>query len=134
MKGKYDDIISLSRPVSATRVKMSAWDRAAQFSPFAALTGYEAAVTEAGRLTDAREEASDSRSAELDQVLRSVLEVLEEGPRVRLIRFIPDKSKVGGRYTTQIHRIRKVDLHCREFYTEDGLRIPMDDIWEMELL
>ena len=117
MSGKYDDIIGLSRPVSPNRVKMSNYDRAAQFSPFAALTGYEEAVTEAARLTDLREETSDNRSAELNRVLREILEHLEEIPQVRVTRFLPDRTKAGGSYETGCFRIRKVDLYRRELWT-----------------
>ena len=134
MNGKYDDIMGLSRPVSPNRAQMSNYDRAAQFSPFSALTGYEEAVTEAGRLTDPREETSDNRSAELNRVLCEILEHLEDVPLVRVTRFLPDSTKAGGSYETGCFRIRKVDLYRRELWTEAGGRLPMDDIWEMEML
>lgn len=132
MSGQYDDIIHLSRPVSATRARMSAWDRAAQFSPYAALTGYEAAILETGRLTDHREECSDNRSAELDRVLHEIVEVLDSCPKIRIVLFVPDDTKAGGAYVTKICRVRKVDLYRRELWTVAGERIPMDDIWELE--
>lgn len=134
MSGTYDDILHLPHPVSATRSRMSAWDRAAQFSPFAALTGYEDAIAETGRLTDAREETSESRSAELDLVLHEILEVLDTYPKVCVTRFIPDCAKEGGCYITRTYKMWKIDLYRRELLTTDGIRIPMDDIWELELL
>lgn len=134
MSGKYDDIIALPHHVSATRARMSAWDRAAQFSPFAALTGYEDAIEETGRLTDAREEASESRKEDLDRVLHEIMDVLDTGPRVRVTRFVEDQSKDGGAYVTGEHRLQKVDLYRRELLTAAGERIPMDDIWSIELM
>ena len=134
MSGKYDDIMHLSRPVSANRPRMSAIDRAAQFSPFAALTGYEEAIEETGRLTDSREERSDTRSMELDRKFHEMLEVLDAYPWVRITRFLSDPSKDGGAYVTSVHQIRKVDLHRREIWTNTGDRIPMDDVWELELM
>lgn len=134
MSGKYDDIIRLSRPVSPQRAKMSNWDRAAQFSPYAALTGYDAAIRETGRLTDDWIEISDNRSGELNRTLNALLESLEDHPRVRITRFVADLSKAGGKYVTGIYRIRKADLYNRELWTDGEERIPMDDIWEMELI
>ena len=134
MSGKYDDIIRLSRPVSPNRPKMSSWDRAAQFSPYAALTGYDAAIRETGRLTDDWIEISDNRSGELNRSFSDLLEVLEDRPTVRITRFVADLSKAGGKYVTGLYRIRKADLYNRELWTDGGERIPMDDIWEMELI
>lgn len=132
MSGKYDDIIHLPHHVSANRARMSDWDRAAQFSPFAALTGYEEAIVETGRLTDVREEISETRKEELDRVIHGLLEILDTAPRVRLTYFIPDLSKEGGSYVTREHTLRKVDLYRRELWSTDGERIPMDDIWSIE--
>lgn len=134
MSGKYDDIIHLTRPVSGTRAKMSATDRAAQFSPFAALTGYEDAIQETGRRTDHRAEISDSRNAELNARLLELLDALEECPKVKITRFLADARKEGGAYVTGVHRIRKIDPYRRELWTTEGERIPMDDIWELELI
>lgn len=133
MSGKYDDILRLSRPVSPNRAKMSNRDRAAQFSPYAALTGYDAAIRETGRLTDDRMELSENRSGELDRSFHDLLEMMEDRPRVRITRFIADLSKAGGKYVTGIYRIRKMDLYSRELWTEEGERFSMDDIWEMEI-
>lgn len=134
MSGNYDDIIHLSRPVSPNRPRMSAIDRAAQFSPFAALTGYEEAIEETGRLTDIRIDHSEDRNAKLDHTIHRILDVLDTHPNVRITRFMADPTKDGGAYISQIHQIRKVDLHRRELWTKTGERIPMDDIWEMELI
>lgn len=134
MSGKYDDIIHLPRPISTTRAKMSPVDRAAQFSPFAALTGYDDAILETGRLTEHREEISECRHAELNDVLQQLLDQLDSHPLVRITRFQSDRRKEGGAYITEVHRIRKIDPYHREIWTTEGFAIPMDDIWEMEQL
>ena len=92
MSGKYDDIIHLSRPVSPIRAKMSQLDRAAQFSPYAALTGYDAAIRETGRLTEDWIEISDNRNGELDRAFHTLLEHLKDRPQVRITRFVADLS------------------------------------------
>ena len=93
---KYDDIIRLSRPVSEKHPRMSMTDRAAQFSPFAALTGYDAAVQETARRTDARIELDEDAKEEIDRRLRE----LQPGEPVTVTYFRPDDRKVGGAYLT----------------------------------
>lgn len=134
MSGKYDDIIHLSRPVSTRHTPMSRYDRAAQFSPFAALTGYDAAILETARLTDARMEPSEHRRLVLDENIRLVMERLETQPELRITYFVPDLTKSGGSYVTEQHRIKKVDLYQRILLTAVGDVIPMDNIWELEIL
>ena len=94
MSGAYDDIIHLPHHVSQTRPRMSAADRAAQFSPFAALTGYGAAVTEAGRLTDQRIELTESEKETLNERLLLLREQLAEPPEVTITYFQPDEKKM----------------------------------------
>ena len=93
---KYDDIIRLSRPVSEKHPRMSMTDRAAQFSPFAALTGYDAAVQETARRTDARIELDEDAKEEIDRRLRQ----LQPGEPVTVTYFRPDDRKAGGAYLT----------------------------------
>ncbi len=134
MSGKYDDIIGLPHHVSPRRARMSMTDRAAQFSPFAALTGYEALIDETARLTDERQELSEHRKMVLDEALTRILDRAGECPRVRLTRFRADLTKEGGTYLTQEVRIKKVDLYARTVTTTDGLTISMDDLWELEAI
>ena len=134
MSGKYDDILHLPHPVSRRHARMSVGDRAAQFSPFAALTGYEEAIEETGRLTQSRREISETRRGELDRVLQEVLNMLENRPMIRVLRFVEDYSKEGGAYVSGTHRIVKADLYRRELICADGLHLPLEDLWEMELL
>ena len=134
MSGKYDDIIHRDHHVSSTRARMPMQVRAAQFSPFAALTGYEEAIQETGRLTDARIEPSEDRTGDLNAVFRQLLEQLDRHPRIRVTYFQQDLFKFGGAYVTETHSVVKADLYARILLTENGEKIPMDDIWELEIV
>lgn len=125
---KYDDIIGLEHHVSKTHPHMSVADRAAQFAPFAALTGYEGVIDEAGRLTQQRFHADEDRLAELDDALRAVL---AQGGAVKLVYFAEDDRKEGGSYRTIVGRIRKVDEVGRRLIMEDGIAISTDCIIEL---
>ncbi|HIZ63569.1 MAG TPA: hypothetical protein H9670_03240 [Firmicutes bacterium] len=125
---KYDDIIGLEHHVSKTHPHMSVADRAAQFAPFAALTGYEEVIDEAGRLTQQRIQVDEGRLAELDDALRAVL---AQGGAVKLVYFAEDDRKEGGSYRTIVGRIRKVDEVGRRLIMEDGTAISTDCIIEL---
>ena len=125
---KYDDIIGLEHHVSKTHPHMSVADRAAQFAPFAALTGYEEVIAEAGRRTQQRIQADEGRLAELDDALRAVL---AQGGAVKLVYFAEDDRKEGGSYRTIVGRIRKVDEVGRRLIMEDGTAISTDCIIEL---
>ena len=98
--GKYDDIINLPNPTPTCRPRMSALDRAAQFAPFAALTGYEAVVEESARLTDEKKEISEDMKAVIDAKIQILSELLDEDPVVTITYFSPDTKKAGGAYVT----------------------------------
>lgn len=132
MKGPYDDIINLPRHVSSKRKKMSKLDRAAQFAPFAALTGHEEAVKESARLTEKRVELGEHAKQALNQKLRIVIERLEDLPQVSIRYFIPDANKAGGQYVTVTGSIKKVDEYQRIFIMTDGVKIPIEEVVEME--
>lgn len=134
MSGKYDAILHLPHHVSATRARMSMTDRAAQFSPFAALTGYEAAIQETGRLTDQRIELSEYQKALLDETVRRIMDRLPEPTVVQMTWFVPDTRKSGGAYRTELCTIKKADLYRRSLLLADGTVIPMDEIYDMTLL
>ena len=97
---QYNDIIDLPHHISTTRPRMSMLDRAAQFSPFAALTGYDAAIKETGRLTGQRIELTEECRAVLDRKQQVLLENLAEHPEVSVTYFVPDERKSGGAYVT----------------------------------
>lgn len=132
MSGSYDDIIDLPHHVSSTRPRMSAHDRAAQFSSFAALRGYEAAVSEAGRLTDARIELDMSQKELLSQRLLLILEQADEHPQVSLTYFVPDTKKSGGSYVTVTGSIKRFDEYEHILIMSDGQRIGISDIYSVE--
>lgn len=127
--GAYDDIISLPRPSSARHPPMLMGDRAAQFSPFAALTGHGAAIEEAARLTDQKIELTEDEKAVLDQKLRLLLETGAEG---RFTWFLPDAKKEGGAYTGAVGRIKRIDPLAGQIVLTGGTTIPMEDILEIE--
>ena len=129
---KYDDIIHLSRPASR-RGKMTDYDRAAQFSPFAALTGFEAAIEETGRLTDSRIELDEDEKQRLDGQMQKVLEVLPTHPEVKIIWFRRDERKSGGAYVETSGYVKKVDPVQGILCLTDGRKIPLEEIFSIIL-
>lgn len=128
---EYDDIIDLPHHVSATRSRMSMIDRAAQFSPFAALTGYDAAIKETGRLTDERIELSEESRAALDRKQQFLMDNLADCPEVSVTYFVPDERKSGGAYVTITSQVKKVDEFERLLILTDGTKIPLDEIQDL---
>ena len=129
---KYDDIIDLPHHVSATRPRMSMIDRAAQFSPFAALTGYDAAIKETGRLTDERIELSEESRAALDIKQQLLMDNLADRPVVSVTYFVPDERKSGGAYVTVTGQVKKIDEFARLLILTDGVKIPLDEVLDLE--
>ena len=125
----YADIIDRPRPKSPTRPHMSNYDRAAQFSPFAALTGYEAAVEETARLTDEKIELTEDQKYLLDEKLRMAI---ERGGNVRITYFISDRKKAGGAYEFATGQVKEVDTLEHSIVLTDKRRIPLDDLWDIE--
>ena len=131
---RYDDIIHLSRPVSKKRSPMSNFDRAAQFSPFAALTGYDAVIAETGRLTDTQIELDEGGKALLDEKLQILREHLAECPAVRLTVFCPDYRKSGGAYETIVGSLKKIDPVSRSLVLTGGEVVSIDRVYGIECL
>lgn len=129
---RYDDIINLPHHVSATHPQMSRQDRAAQFAPFAALSGHGEAIRETARLTQRREELDENRMQELDQRLRQLQKRLPQRPRIRVTYFVPDEKKCGGAYVTVSGVLKQIDIYKRMLMMETGALIPMDEIYEIE--
>ena len=130
--GNYDDIISLPHHESAKHPKMPALDRAAQFMPFAALTGHNAAVMETERLTDSRMELDEMKKEELNEHLQFIKEQLLQKPQISITYFLPDTQKNGGAYLTITGTVRKIEQTRHQVIMENGTVIPMDDIFEIE--
>lgn len=129
---RYDDIINLPRHRSRTRPPMSRSNRAAQFSPFAALTGYEEAVKETARLTDKPIELDETVKTKLDEKLRLIKEQLSNDPEIIITFFQPDDKKSGGSYLTIRGIIKKIDYYERAVLMKDGTRIEIDEIVDIE--
>ena len=127
----YDDIINLSRPQYNDLPPMSIHDRAAQFSPFAALVGYDAAVEETARLTDSRREMEEDEINELNRQLSELNKRLSERPRIRVTYFIRDRKKEGGRYAAKIGNARTIDQAENRIIFTDGESVPVKDMYSV---
>ena len=132
MSGPYDDMIDLPHPTSKKHPRMSIRDRAAIFSPFAALSGHGAAIAETARLTDRRMELDEDTKAELDQRQAVLLEHIKEQPEVTVTWFQPDDWKDGGAYLTVTGRLKKIDEVERILSLQDVTSIPLEDVVGLE--
>lgn len=131
MKHPYDDIIDLPHHVSERHPQMSMYNRAAQFAPFAALTGHDAAITEAARLTDAELELSESDAEVLNRKL-AYLQSLDEKPTISVTYFVPDDRKKGGSYHTTSGIIKRIESDEGVLQFEDGTGIPVIRIKDID--
>lgn len=131
MTGPYDDIINLPHHVSKTRPRMPVADRAAQFAPFAALTGYEAAVKETARQTGKRLELDEYVKEALNEKLRIIADRLEGCPEISITYFLPDSNKAGGTYVTATGLVKKIDAYKQIVVMADGIKIPIEEISEI---
>lgn len=129
---KYDDIINLPHYTSSKRPRMAMIDRAAQFSPFAALTGYDAAVKETARLTEDRVELDEYQKSALNDRLQILQERLSDTPVISIKYFVPDERKSGGAYCTETGVIKKIDYYERVVIMRCGTHIPIDEIIGIE--
>lgn len=129
---EYDDIIHLDRPQSNNRKHMSNLDRAAQFSPFAALTGYDGMVKESARLTDQELELTEQKKEELNLKLSILQEQIHSHPQATITYFVPDQQKEGGAYQTKEFHIFKIDAFSQTIQT-DTETIPIKYIIEIEI-
>ena len=132
MSDQYDDIINLPHHVSSTRPQMSMIDRAAQFSPFAALTGYDAAIKETGRLTDERIEMDEESFKVLNIKFQILHDHMDEEPEVTFVYFKPDERKAGGAYLRQTGVVKKIQEFERQIVLVSGAVIPMDEVQDIE--
>ena len=130
-KSKYEDIIDLPHHVSYRHPRMSRIDRAAQFAPFEALTGYGAAVEETARLTEGLTELDETARALLNEKLRMLADFLDSEPQISITYFRPDERKTGGSYVTVSGTIKMVDEYARTVVMTDQTVIPMEHIREI---
>lgn len=131
MTGPYDDILHLPHPTSKRHPRMPIADRAAQFSPFAALTGHKAAIEETARVTDRRIELDEDAKEQLDQTLQLLLERIDEQPEITVTWFSPDKKKAGGQYHTATGKLKRIDTQESRLILTDGTQIPLEDLLEI---
>ena len=128
----YADIINLPHHEITSRQRMSQINRAASFSPFAALTGYDDAVKETARLTSKRIEIDGGTKEVLNDKLRIAVEKADEQPEVSITYFLPDKKKSGGAYVTVTAVIKRIDEYERQIVLADKSTIPLGDLYEIE--
>ena len=132
MTGPYDDIIHLPHPISKVHPRMSRADRAAQFSPFAALTGHRTAIAETARLTEPQIELDEDAMEELDWKQSLLLDHIGERPEVTVTWFQPDGRKEGGNYITAVGRLEKLDVLGRRMILANGTKIALDKIIDIQ--
>lgn len=134
-KDDYSDIISLEHPVSKKHAHMSLYDRAAQFSPFSALTGHEAAIAETGRLTQEKMELDEDAKEQLDEKIQVLLQQQNTKKRVwvQVVYFVPDLKKEGGSYQTYRGYLKRLDGYRRKLIFEDALEIKLDAIYDISM-
>lgn len=133
MNNNYDDIIHLLHHVSKARLPMPMSDRAAQFSPFAALTGYDAAIEETARLAEDRIILDENEIEILNTALQAIEEQLDDEPEATITYFQPDKRKSGGAYVTTTGVVKKIDSYEQVIVLTSGLRIPIAEIFQIRI-
>ena len=133
MSGNYDDIIAFPHPEPRTHPRMSLHDRAAQFSPFAALTGHSAAIAETDRLTDSRITLDESEMARVDAALQRLRELLPQEPVASITYFVPDERKAGGSYQTVTGAVRRIDTVNGVVLLTDRREVPIADIFDITI-
>ena len=129
--GSYDDIIHLPHHVSATRPHMPSTDRAAQFSPFAALTKHGDAIVETARLTQERKELTEDAKADIELRLNLLAKQIASQPQVSITYFQPDEMKDGGSYITVAGIVIKIDVYDHIVVMQDKIKIPIENIFEI---
>jgi len=127
----YEDILHLPHYVSSRRPQMPIADRAAQFSPFAAVVGHESAVKEAARHTDQKKELDEMEKAIIDDQLREIEAQLPTSIEVEIVYFKSDEVKSGGQYVTKVGKVKKLDSYEREILMVDGTRVAIDEIYSI---
>lgn len=130
---RYDDIIDRPRPVSQKHAHMSLYDRAAQFAPYAALTGYESVIGEEARYTDSDVYIDDSCREKIDRMLAYIRKNIQNGPEAAITYFEPDNRKSGGSFITVKGKIKKIEEYDRTVLFTDGRKVVLDSIRDVEL-
>lgn len=128
----YDDIMDLPHHISPNRRRMSDVDRAAQFSPFAALTGYDTDVLEAARVTDRRLSLTEDMKESLDRKQLILSDMMDEHPEITVTYFVADGQKAGGAYQTVTGKLKQIDEYGQVLVMSDGKTIPIADVIKID--
>lgn len=129
--GKYDDIIGLPRPVFPVKERLSPEMRGAQFSAFAALTGFDGIIDESARLTDPRPVPDQDRLDRINSVLQFIEDNISRRPEAVIVFFVPDSCKSGGALSTAEGAVRNIDQFSRCIVLDDNSSVPIDDIYDI---
>lgn len=132
--GKYDDIINLPHPEPHNRTRMSMHNRAAQFSPFAALTGHSDAIEETGRLVDKKIELAEDSITDVNRALMQIRDNINNQPQVVVTYFVPDYKKVGGKYVTSTVNVAKIDENNHSLVMTNGLNVAFHNILDIAVM
>jgi hypothetical protein len=132
MTDSYDDIINLPHHVSKSHAQMSMMNRAAQFAPFAALTGHSAAIEETARLTDEQQELAEEDSDALNQKMAYLREVINEHPTITITYFEHDRKKAGGMYKSIEGQLQNIDDYSQAIVLKNGEVIPLKSILDIQ--
>ena len=127
----YNDIINRKPPIKK-HPAMDRVKRAAQFAPFAALTGYQEIITESGKYVEDKRILDENKKEQLDQKLKQLIKIIDRKPQVKITHFVQDQSKLGGTYITSIYTLVKVDENEHILHFDEGNIIAMSDVFEME--
>ncbi len=133
MSGKYDDIINLPHPTSKKHPRMSRQNRAAQFSPFAALTGYHEAILETERITENKRELSEEAANELNHKISFLQQEKTRMKKIKVIYFEEDNAKDGGTYITKEDYFKRIKTNEGILVLASGMQIPLNDIFKIEI-
>jgi hypothetical protein len=131
---EYDDIINLPHHISKKHPQMSIESRAAQFAPFAALTGYGDAICETARLTDKQIELDEEKKIAINETLQIIQINIATKPEVKITYFVPDSKKDGGEYRVTTNNVKKIDAYEKSLIMLDNLKIPINNIVEIEYI
>lgn len=131
MNNKYEDIINMPHHISKKHPPMGIEVRAAQFAPFAALTGYEDAVKETGRVTDKKIDLEDEAKNILDKKIKLLQDVINRCPNITVVYFIPDLKKEGGKYITVNGNLKRIDEYNQKIILENDQAIKVCDIMDI---
>ena len=128
----YDDIINMPRHISSKHPQMKIIDRAAQFAPFAALTGHKESINEASRITDSKKELDENQKEILNNKLNYILLNLDKLFEIKITYFQADLKKSGGKYVTVLASIKKIDEYNKVLVLNNGKKIKIDDLYWLE--